>query len=1033
MHAPWPPASPPSQREGSQHDDRRAARLRKRAYVKIEEWEPYKELVLQMRHEKMKERDIIGALRQRGFVVEMHQLKKVLQIWNSRRNLKRKQRDYIVQTVKERRRAGKHRTVFYNTHSEILIDLPEVKEIMRRYGNSVPVEPPSPDGLVPGSPEDFAGGKGPYKRPRARSPDQPTVILGRGGESSTPEPLEIDMFLEEEARRARAQRDRSSTGSGHTPPVYGLGNVHQPYDQFSMATESIDYGYSPTGQPSFPIYEPLAPMSLFQVSEPPPVMAPQSFAYVPHLRTEDFVDLFADTGYRYNAPSPPPPPPPPPPPQMPNNYPPQMPTQFDNKSKRVSARPPQYPSGALQPMQSRLPPPPPPPPPPPIPPPSLQRYPQPEFFSGPTPAPPPPPRPWRARRRDTDEDAGALFSDSTFDNTLAEIQHPIKDCTAYDRVRVSRRRADFLDAPRPAGAAPPVLTITESEEDMAWDEEEPEDDYVSSQRSSYIPPRIYGTIVGNLRPAVNRVQVNRTSTVAPAPGATMSPRPSPKPASYAPRPIKQEEEEEENLVESLEIKNEEEDVADILGGLTLSDDQDVKIKKEDTETPIAPRPPVSDHSAERKTKTARLLKIESNYGEPGLVEFGSSEMEELYRTSLKDWIKDLVDRADSATNFPPMKFEDEDEPFSNVSTGTVVFEPLPAPACAAIQSFKNTDLESAGSDSAGKNLWTWILKMYKTLIEHMTETADKDWTLLTSQQQAQIYYLPFLRKRFGLKHIFTLSAISILGASPIWEKLRRAKDGIRLQNIAYQGLADIGIGRCCLAFEGLDDKMDWPTWQDRSPKRYKMALRRSVTYYRVVREQFQNTSLIGLYGVANMVKALSKVDVKRCAKVIPVAVGLLLSVPSSFRDLDDFILATSKLSDAMCEVGMVNTALELMHSVLPDILTHDFWAVQHMLPVASFVASISHGHEIRREWLRVIEYQRVLIPFYERVMGMDHVNTMVCIGKARRAMEERGVRMVRSPSLKPERFFYESLEHRRGMSREKFMERVVLAVERFGI
>ncbi|KAF3906049.1 Spherulin-4 [Orbilia brochopaga] len=70
MHAPWAPASPPSQRDDTRHDERKAARLRKRAYVKIEEWEPYKEFVLQLRHDKMKEKDIINALKQRGFVVE---------------------------------------------------------------------------------------------------------------------------------------------------------------------------------------------------------------------------------------------------------------------------------------------------------------------------------------------------------------------------------------------------------------------------------------------------------------------------------------------------------------------------------------------------------------------------------------------------------------------------------------------------------------------------------------------------------------------------------------------------------------------------------------------------------------------------------------------------------------------------------------------------------------------------------------------------------------------------------------------------
>ncbi|KAJ6262522.1 hypothetical protein Dda_3333 [Drechslerella dactyloides] len=1016
MHAPWVAASPPSQRDGSRYDDRKAARLKKRAYVKIEEWEPYKELVLQMRLDKMKERDIIDALKERGFTVEMHQLKKVLQIWNSRRNLKRKQRDYIVQIVKERRRAGKHRTVFYNTHSNILIDLPEVKEIMRRYGNSVPNEPPSPDGLVPGSPEEFAAGEGSYKRPRARSPEHLSV-LPRGGESSTPEPLEIDMFLEEEARRARAHRDRSSTGSGHTP-VYGMGDTHQPYDEFSVATENIDYGYSPQGQFYASAYEPLAPMSLFQVSEAPPIMAPHNFDYAPSRPAENL--FFTEDEYIHQSYGGPPPPPPPPPPlpmlsQPPNDYLVSEPPSSRWRSRRAGA--------------------PPPPPPPPIPPPLPERSsaiawnapPQPQASRRaprggarpPQPPPPPPPPPLPQHLQPTPMRPPPVPAPGAPPRMSEERYKPAPptaepDLSAFPR---NRRIARYQDSYAPSGrpgasynagidssfyAPSPSRRISSMHSDEGWggqfdqDEDEESDDYEVSQPPEPISSGIIDMMSRYIRAPVSRVQLfgsGSAATGTAAPG--MAPSAAAEPGDAA-LPV------DEDPTKNLEIKNEEEDIAEILGGLSLSDSKDVKIKQEESEESTIPHHQVSHHRTESKGRSSKLLKIESNFDEFTLVEFGSTKMEELYRASLKEWIGDIRDQAERDTSFPSMEYEDEDEPFSNISIRTVMFEQLPAAACKTIRSFKNTDPDSERSDSTRRDLWIRILKMYKTLITHTAETADKDWTLLKTQQQALIYYLPFLKKRFGLDHFFTLSAICALGSSPIWENLHLTKAAMRLQNIAYQGLANIGMGHHCLAFENLDDKMDWPTWQDRSPGRYKMALRRSVSYYRVIREQFQNTSLIGLYGVTNLVKALSKVDPERTRNVIPVAVGLLLSTPSDYRDLDDFVWATSKLGDAMCEVGMADAALWLMHRVLPETLTSEFRETGFLLPFAGLLESISYAYEIRREWLRVIEYQRVLIPFYGTVMGMDHAKTAVCIRGLRQAMDKRGVRINLWPSLNPE-------------------------------
>ncbi|KAK6358609.1 hypothetical protein TWF730_007934 [Orbilia blumenaviensis] len=330
-----PQSTPKKQLEVNQYAGDKSSR--KRAYVKIEEWEPHKEFVLRQRHAKVKEKDILYALRhERGFMVEMHQLKKVLQLWNSKRNLKRKQRDYIVQIVKERRRAGKNQTIFYHPNGT-LIDHPEVKEIMRRYGNSEPREPPSPGGLVPGSPRHrqtppdilFNNREIPtiYSDPYSFSHSNDTTSpislgsnhspMGEAGleyTNATPPHLAIDVFLQQTAAQPNAGITVPTTSGYSSNISTGAGMLYQ----------SLGFGdeiLMSSAYPSQPVTAPEIDLTLDYISTAPALSAmpsssipsghfpvptnPAFFARPPApVPVQPIQDLLINESYDYPPPAP---------------------------------------------------------------------------------------------------------------------------------------------------------------------------------------------------------------------------------------------------------------------------------------------------------------------------------------------------------------------------------------------------------------------------------------------------------------------------------------------------------------------------------------------------------------------------------------------------------------------------------------------------------------------------------------------------------------------------------------------------------
>src|SRR4051794_33321814 len=68
-------------------------------------------------------------------MIRIHQLNHTLRSWALRRTLNRKQRQFIVAKVKERKASGKGGTVFTFGNTGVALEERQIREILRRYGN----------------------------------------------------------------------------------------------------------------------------------------------------------------------------------------------------------------------------------------------------------------------------------------------------------------------------------------------------------------------------------------------------------------------------------------------------------------------------------------------------------------------------------------------------------------------------------------------------------------------------------------------------------------------------------------------------------------------------------------------------------------------------------------------------------------------------------------------------------------------------------------------------------------------------------
>ncbi|KAF3934845.1 hypothetical protein ABW19_dt0201877 [Dactylella cylindrospora] len=1193
---------------------------KKRAYVKIEEWEPHKELVLRMRHAKAREKDILTVLRdERGFMVEMHQLKKVLQIWGSKRNLKKKQRDFIVKTVKERKQAGKTKTIFHHPGGTI-IEQAEVKEIMRRYGNSEPVDAPSPGGLVVGTP----GYTGPSEPESSSNNGTPGASEGgtstEGPSSSSPGsagspplpfhvpenygsfefPIDISLSTLSPEQVTELSLWMQFTNLPPSPPMNSI--MPQSIDPEMAAASSIfnqnlwfnvpdssdqnmvdQYLNLDPQLPIFdqPLFAPIGSTAVIDLTEesPPEDMVMEFSAPAPPLRSQAAPGSYpmapggrmaqsrSSAPLPVSIPSDPVPffAAPPPQPQMQRTAgavpPPAPPVQSRPAARKRSVAPPKpsaasvvtgwapppmtaekgkstvqtsivspapvitqmppMPLAAIAPTTASI------TPPAPIPQPAttttrtpvpqakksssrslLRKVPsifwksqestksadeEPMAASGapastgapsmapgglidglasPTPAraynaaPPPPPPPPPAivsaapivppaakpSRRVTANSLGALFRMGRMTKSASEQRESISagvqpfrgpSVTQFPTAGAvpPPMQAAFLPSPPPpppppmAEASPPLESNTEemiveksdersfrghargyvldnapSVPDTGSSPRETVPDFKTIQRSSW-------KVSDQRGDESDEEEEDADSSDSDERIVTRAGVRDNDGDAFMEEQDKRRENLRRRLSETngasdrfspVSIKLEPDLESDLSSGLAMNE---LKQEQDDSDDILIPFQVLSvidreENMPRQETYSKEKLRIETEDGSELLV-FGSLEMERVYRKYVEDWIECWVSRANRDK-------ENLNENFvtggrqgyasrTEVSSEEAWDEPLPFHICNTIISGATIKMEFNDDDFAQaleERVWTWVLRMHLKLLTHMKETADVNWTLLDPEKQAIIYYLPNLKQRYGTNHLFTLYAVSCLGSTYIWETLGMQKDAIRLKNIAFKGFASIGMGDHGIGFSCLEDNMNWGKWQDHSPERYQAVLKRATRYYQIVRGKYSNTSPIGAYSIANMIKAVLKVDENQAVRTIPTAAALIRSFPWEWRSKPDILYSTSQLGDTMCSVGMTVDATRLMTEVLrsggsfSDPTTAKF--------VVTLMQSIVNSYAMQEKWLCVLDYRRSLLEFYKNKYGWDHPYTLISINKVTQALESRGLQIYVLPSLKAE-------------------------------
>ncbi|KAF3906475.1 hypothetical protein ABW20_dc0106244 [Dactylellina cionopaga] len=439
------------------------------------------------------------------------------------------------------------------------------------------------------------------------------------------------------------------------------------------------------------------------------------------------------------------------------------------------------------------------------------------------------------------------------------------------------------------------------------------------------------------------------------------------------------------------------------------------------------RPPTS-----KKPSTGEI-EIEIQFKPTITTEFGSPKMEEAYKQSVFEWIGDMTGRAKQYLKYPrpPGSESSEDSLLMTLDTARILIGP-PHMYRAILDISPNSRARKDFTD-LDQQLWDWVFERYKAIILYMRATSDRDWSLLGTRAQAMVYYLPFLKNRFGLKHYFTLTSISTLGTSYILEKLSLAKDGIRMRDAVYKIFLNIGFGYHGIGFSSLHDEMDWATWQDHSPERYEMVLRRSISYYKVVREEYRYDSVIVKHAVGGMMKALSKVHPERFARIAPIAARFILSHPRKWQFLIDVVCAMGYVGDAMLEVGMVSQTVWFVHECLPGIFLYNDFAENGLFatfmsrirrpdlnqPVSMLLGTLADCYEIQEKWLQALRLRVMLLSYYEIVSGLSHRSTIICSRRLGQAIVARGPQMNDVPGLRPEwryaaKVYWEI--HRRGKS-----------------
>ncbi|KAK6519448.1 hypothetical protein TWF281_003282 [Arthrobotrys megalospora] len=427
----------------------------------------------------------------------------------------------------------------------------------------------------------------------------------------------------------------------------------------------------------------------------------------------------------------------------------------------------------------------------------------------------------------------------------------------------------------------------------------------------------------------------------------------------------------------------------------------------------------------------KLLSIELEYDEFHDVEFASEDMEYIYRIHLRDWLKKKVEDAEWELGMRPRKLKKSN---GKVFSEETDLEKLPKHIYQATKHLVKADMDPEATKAEIQyetKLWNWVLQRHKKIISYMKETSSPYWTTTWKKtDQAVAYFLPFLGKRFGTKHWFTLEGIKILGESFIWEEIEGGwKDSLRLRNLAYDGFMNLGMENTEMVSKCVDDGV---VEKEGGKGRRKMELRRAVEHYRLTREAVGDWSQLGVYAIGKLIRALAKVDKERAKILIPIAAGGLLEIPRGFWWRMEIANSIGMVGEAMREVGMVKEATVFLWEMMPGMRKIE--NIQESLPAARVLGGLAAGFEVLGRPVTAMEWRVRVVEVTSKALGNSHPETILWAKRARRGVEARGVQFSTVPKLRTAewiagRVFWEGQRH--GVDQKKLLKFTRRVIRKF--
>ncbi|KAF3144292.1 hypothetical protein TWF594_004823 [Orbilia oligospora] len=415
-----------------------------------------------------------------------------------------------------------------------------------------------------------------------------------------------------------------------------------------------------------------------------------------------------------------------------------------------------------------------------------------------------------------------------------------------------------------------------------------------------------------------------------------------------------------------------------------------------TETPLA-----AEVATEQLSKLKdyvpfkKFLKVEFANKELHEVEFASDDMEQIYRIHLRDWLQEKVEEAEWELGMAPQRPKKSD--------GKKFLEEhnkrrLPTHIYKATKHLVKADMDPNATEAEVQyenKLWNWVLQRYKTIISYMKENSDSYWTdLWNKTEQAVVYFLPFLGKRFGTKHWFTLEGIKLLGESYIWEEIEGGwKYGLQLRNLAYDGFVSLGFENSGTVSDCVDDGV---IERERRQGRSKMELRRAVEHYRTIRADFGDWSQLGVYAIGLLIRALSRVDKERVVKLIPIAAAGFLEIPRGLWGRLEIANSIWLVGEAMREVGMVKESVGFFWKTMPAM--REIQSIQESLPAVRVLGGLAEGFQVLGKAPQAIGWRERVLEVSSVALGRDHPESIFWAKRAREGLEARGIRLLKAPN-----------------------------------